>query len=79
MKDLMNKLNDKASNVCVYIICIVLLLGMVRGVADAGGGGESDVAVRGRFVKHACQWAAPLLHNDCSPTPIARRRASPTT
>ena len=59
----MNKLNDKASNVCVYIICIVLLLGMVRGVADAGGGGESDVAVRGRVVNHACEWApaAPRL------------------
>jgi hypothetical protein len=28
MKDVLNKLNDKASNCCVYIICIVLLLGM---------------------------------------------------
>ena len=28
MKDAMKRLNDKASNMCVYIICIFLLLGM---------------------------------------------------
>lgn len=28
-QDAMKKLNDKATNFCVYIICIVLLLGMV--------------------------------------------------
>ena len=30
MRDVMSKINDKASNCCLYIICIVLLLGMVR-------------------------------------------------
>lgn len=29
MKEAMRKLNDKASNCCVYVICIFLLLGMV--------------------------------------------------
>lgn len=28
MKDMMSKLNDKSSNACVYIICLVILLGI---------------------------------------------------
>lgn len=38
----MKKLNDKATNFCVYIICIVLLLGMVAVVYNmVRGGGRS--------------------------------------
>ncbi len=29
MKDALEKINDKASNLCIYIICIVLLLGII--------------------------------------------------
>ena len=32
MKDALTKINDKSSNFCVYIICIVMLLGLATGL-----------------------------------------------